>query len=333
MGRSQHRNPDKRVHIPPKPGSSKNHLLKKCRKLPRVCICYSLGTGYLFSNPHLGIQDILVGIVPVTCLQKFQHCWWAFGGFQNLWEKNSPFVFSLLLKSLKRTCYEDLSKQNLGRKDLGEMLFLLHKKILLAKTKKHPPVATKQRKKRVVVTVISWLWLRRPSRYWKIPKRTDKITKQITKDKIHGFQKVQKSSSFRIRKSHRIISGNQCLEVGIVASWRLLKLKWPGMLVKALGPEEYAKHDKRVTYCWWFRNPTITSWGKGSLSHYLQGFICQVVVWDFFHQQYDSCDLKRGLFFHFFDWFRGTRDFIQWNTHSSSSHSFIMYVYNMYIYI
>lgn len=72
-------------------------------------------------------------------------------------KKNSPFVFSLLLKSLKRTCYEDLSKQNLGRKDLGEMLFLLHKKILLAKTKKHPPVATKQRKKMVVVTVISWL--------------------------------------------------------------------------------------------------------------------------------------------------------------------------------
>lgn len=40
-----------------------------------------------FSNPHLGIQDILVGIMPVTRLQKFQHCWWAFGRFQNLWEK------------------------------------------------------------------------------------------------------------------------------------------------------------------------------------------------------------------------------------------------------
>ena len=24
--------------------------------------------------------------------------------------------------------------------------------------------------------------------------------------------------------------------------------------------------------CWWFRNLAITSWGKGSLSHYLQGF-------------------------------------------------------------
>ena len=24
--------------------------------------------------------------------------------------------------------------------------------------------------------------------------------------------------------------------------------------------------------CWWFRNPAFTSWGKGSLSHYLQGF-------------------------------------------------------------
>ena len=25
-------------------------------------------------------------------------------------------------------------------------------------------------------------------------------------------------------------------------------------------------------YCWWFRNPASTSWGNGSLSHYLQGF-------------------------------------------------------------
>ena len=26
-------------------------------------------------------------------------------------------------------------------------------------------------------------------------------------------------------------------------------------------------------YCWWFRNPAFTNWGKGSWSHYLQGFI------------------------------------------------------------
>ena len=26
------------------------------------------------------------------------------------------------------------------------------------------------------------------------------------------------------------------------------------------------------SYCWWFRNPAITSWGIGSLSHYLQRF-------------------------------------------------------------
>ena len=26
-------------------------------------------------------------------------------------------------------------------------------------------------------------------------------------------------------------------------------------------------------YCWWFRNPASTSWGNGSWSHYLRGFI------------------------------------------------------------
>ena len=28
-----------------------------------------------------------------------------------------------------------------------------------------------------------------------------------------------------------------------------------------------------LSYCWWFRNPAFTSWGEGSLSHHLQGFI------------------------------------------------------------
>ena len=85
-------------------------------------------------------------------------------------------------------------------------MFFIAQEILLAKTKNNPPVATKQRTKRVVTVI---------------------------------FMDSKKFQSFRIGKSHRIISGNQCLEVGIVASWRLLKLKWPGMLVKALGPEEW----------------------------------------------------------------------------------------------
>ena len=29
---------------------------------------------------------------------------------------------------------------------------------------------------------------------------------------------------------------------------------------------------KDISYCWWFRNQAFTSWGKGSLSHYFQGF-------------------------------------------------------------
>ena len=28
-----------------------------------------------------------------------------------------------------------------------------------------------------------------------------------------------------------------------------------------------------LLYCWWFRNPAFTSWGKGSLYHYLQSFL------------------------------------------------------------
>ena len=40
--------------------------------------------------------------------------------------------------------------------------------------------------------------------------------------------------------------------------------------------------------CWWFRKLAFTSWGKGSSSHYLQGFstIQTVLVCDFFHQEY-----------------------------------------------
>ena len=35
------------------------------------------------------------------------------------------------------------------------------------------------------------------------------------------------------------------------------------------------------------RNPVNSPVEVGSLSHYLRGFYtCQVVVWDFFHQQY-----------------------------------------------
>ena len=53
-------------------------------------------------------------------------------------------------------------------------------------------------------------------------------------------------------------------------------------------PEEYAADvcccqgdlgGSTDPYCWWFRNPAFTSWGTGSLSHYLQGFVhprCQV---------------------------------------------------------
>ena len=129
MGRSQHRNPDKRVHIPPKREIRKSSSSQKVPKITASLYLLFLWYRVPFSNPRLGIQDILVGIMPVTCLQKFQHCWWAFGGFQNLWAKTTlRLCFPCCLKSLKRTCYEDLSKQNLGRKDLGEMLFLLHKK-------------------------------------------------------------------------------------------------------------------------------------------------------------------------------------------------------------
>ena len=44
-------------------------------------------------------------------------------------------------------------------------------------------------------------------------------------------------------------------------------------------------------YCWWFRNPAITSWYGKHLNIPVPLFIgfyhtFQVVVWDFFHQQY-----------------------------------------------
>ena len=40
-----------------------------------------------------------------------------------------------------------------------------------------------------------------------------------------------------------------------------------------------------VSYCWWFRNPANQLFW--AISHYLPGFYTsQVVVWDFFHQQY-----------------------------------------------
>ena len=39
------------------------------------------------------------------------------------------------------------------------------------------------------------------------------------------------------------------------------------MMKKSLKPPS-SSYD-----CWWFRNPAFTSWGNGSLSHYLQGFI------------------------------------------------------------
>ena len=45
--------------------------------------------------------------------------------------------------------------------------------------------------------------------------------------------------------------------------------------------------DFPLYYCWWFRNPAFTSWGKGSLSYYLQGFYTFQggwLEWDFSHQ-------------------------------------------------
>ena len=202
MGRSQHRNEST---------SHPNREVRKSsssQKVPKITASlYLLFPWYRvpFSNPRLGIQDILVGIMPVTCLQKFQHCWWAFGGFQNLWAKTTlRLCFPCCLKILKRTCYKDLSKQNLGRKDLGEMLFLLHKKSF---KKIH---LWQPNNEKGVVTVI-----------------------------FMDSKKLQKAHHFGSGNLTAIISGNQCLEVRIVASWRLLKLKWPGMLVKALGPEEW----------------------------------------------------------------------------------------------
>ena len=51
-----------------------------------------------------------------------------------------------------------------------------------------------------------------------------------------------------------------------------------GMKSNLIYVVEFSMFMVPITYCWWFRNPELISWGKGSLSHYLQGFYTSRVV-------------------------------------------------------
>ena len=61
-----------------------------------------------------------------------------------------------------------------------------------------------------------------------------------------------------------------------------VKKSYPGLL-----SFETSNKNGKQTYCWWKKS--CTSWGKGSFSHYLQGFL-DPRWWtpDFFHQPYHS---------------------------------------------
>ena len=69
----------------------------------------------------------------------------------------------------------------------------------------------------------------------------------------------------------------------IIAVSRSQEVSWISRVFQPFGPRVLltrmlCSHNKWTTvdgssYCWWFRNPAFTSWGKGSLSHYLQGFL------------------------------------------------------------
>ena len=90
-----------------------------------------------FSNPHLGIQDILVGIMPVTCLPKSNIAGGRLVDSKIFGTKTTlRLCFPCCLKSLKRPCYEDLSRTKARKKGFGRnACFLLHKRSCLQKQK------------------------------------------------------------------------------------------------------------------------------------------------------------------------------------------------------
>ena len=76
---------------------------------------------------------------------------------------------------------------------------------------------------------------------------------------------------------------------GRVQPWAMLpRIKSGGQRFPATCAK-YWKGRGRSTCCWWFRNPAVTSWGEGSLSHYLQGFSTIPGGWEWDFWTINSC--------------------------------------------